>query len=80
MLRHIFCYLLCADDVLLTLGATALQTLPLGFKVVLVAQTPSVVEEFAAHGGGVVEVMLEKPEAGSRVWSRSTGLCEREAP
>lgn len=65
---------------LLTLGATTLQTIPLGFKVVLVAQTPSVVEEFAAHGGGVVEVVLEKPKAGSRVWSRSAGLCEREAP
>lgn len=65
---------------LLTLGATTLQTIPLGFKVVLVAQTPSVVEELAAHGGGVVEVVLEKPEAGSRVWSRSAGLCGREPP
>lgn len=79
MLRHIFCYQLY-DDVLLTLTATPLQTIPLGFKVVLVAQTASEVEEFAAHGGGVVEVMLEKPEAGSHVWSRATGLCEREAP
>lgn len=80
MLLLIFCYLLYADDVLLTLSATALQTIPLGFKVVLVAQTPSVVEEFTAHGGGVVEVMLEKPKAGSCVWSRSAGLCEREVP
>lgn len=67
-----------AGDVLLTLSATPLQTIPLVFEVVLVAQTPSVTEELTAHGGGVVEVMLERPKAGPRVRSRFTGLCEKE--
>lgn len=37
-----------ADVVFLTFCATSLQTLSLIFKVVLVAQTPSILEEFAA--------------------------------
>lgn len=56
MLIHLFWYLLYADDVLLTLSATPLQTFPLAFKVVLVAQTASEIEEFTAHGRGVVEI------------------------
>lgn len=77
-LIQIFWYVVHAGDVLLTLSAAPLQTFPLGFKVVLVAHAAAVVKEFTAHGGGVVEVMLEKPKAGSRVWSCFTGLCERE--
>lgn len=78
MLIHVFWYLLYADDVLITLSATPLQTFPLAVKVVLVAQTASESEEFTAHRRGVVEIMLGKPKAGPNVWSRCTGLCEGE--
>lgn len=80
MLINIFWYLLYADDVLLTLSATPLQTFPLAVKVVLVAQTASEIKEFTAYRRGVVEIVLGKPEAGPNVWSRCTGLCKREAP
>lgn len=73
-LSHICWYLLRAGDVLLTVSATPLQTLLLVYEVVLAAQTPSEMEEFTAHGRGVVEVTLERPKAGSRVRSRFTGL------
>lgn len=58
----------------LTLSATPLQTLPLVFKVVLVAQTASVLEELTAHCGGVVVVTLEQPETRSCIRCCFTGL------
>lgn len=42
----------------LTLSAASLQAVSLILKVVLVAQTAAVLEEFAAHGGGVVVVTI----------------------
>lgn len=58
----------------LTLSATALQTLPLSYKVVLVAHTASIGEQLTAHTGGVVEVALHHPETGTCVWLHLTGL------
>lgn len=50
--------MLCFLISFLTLGAASLQTFSLIYKVVLVAQTPSIIEDFTAHRGGVVEVTL----------------------
>lgn len=62
----------------LTLGATSLQTLSLSFEVVLVAHTTTVLEEFTAHWGGVVEEAIVTPKTGSCFWSQFTGRCVTE--
>jgi hypothetical protein len=71
-----FAYRITASVTLypLTFSAATLQTLPLGYKVVLVAHTASVGEQLTAHTGGVVEVALHHPETGTCVWLRLTGL------
>lgn len=62
-----------------TLSATSLQTLPFTFKVVLIAQTPSILEEHTVHRGGVVVVTLVHPETRSCVRFCFTGLCGKRA-
>lgn len=59
---------------LLTLSATSLQTLFLSQKIVLVAQTPSELENLAAHQGGVVVVPVLHPKTWSCVWFCFTSL------
>lgn len=66
--------MLCFRISVLTLSAAPLQTVSLIFKVVLVAQTASVLEELAVHWGGVVEVTVVYPKTRSCVWFRFTGL------
>lgn len=59
--------------VLLTLSAASLQTFSLTVEVVLVARTPSVREDLAAHRGGVVEVTRVRPETRPSVQRRFAG-------
>lgn len=58
----------------LTLVTTALETLPLSHKVVLVAHAASVGEQLTGHTAGVVEVPLHRPETGTCVRLGVTGL------